>query len=50
MILTLYGIKNCGTVKLTRPSIIKRPVVDLGNCRLVRFKADEWAFNLGVEG
>ena len=34
---------------LAQPSLIKRPVADLGSRRLVGFKADEWAAALGVE-
>ena len=34
---------------LAHPSMIKRPVADLGDRRLVGFKADEWAAKLGVE-
>lgn len=35
---------------LAQPSMIKRPVVDLGTRRLIGFKPDEWAKALGVEG
>jgi len=32
---------------LAQPSMIKRPVVDLGDRRLVGFKADEWEGAIG---
>lgn len=32
---------------LAQPSMIKRPVLDLGDRRLVGFKSDEWATALG---
>ena len=32
---------------LAQPSMIKRPILDLGECRLVGFGEDEWSAALG---
>ncbi len=50
--ITIYGIRNCDTMKkafalmLENPSMIRRPIVVSGKTLLIGFDADEFAKKL----
>ena len=42
MAITIYGIRNCDTMMLAQPSLIKRPMLDVGGRLVVGFKPETY--------